>query len=118
LVCCTCNENAAALHRVSYADTKEGHYGYVYRALNFNYSGWTDMDRKSPRVDYVTEGKHSRATFREGGAGTKALRVPRVPKIKYWLVAGGNKRDKRALQNAVAWPSLDWNDVALGGEMA
>lgn len=35
---------------VSYADTKEGHQGYVYRSLNFQYAGWTDMDRKTPPV--------------------------------------------------------------------
>lgn len=27
---------------VSYADTVQGHVGYIYRALNFHYAGWTD----------------------------------------------------------------------------
>lgn len=35
---------------VSYADTTFGHVGYVYRAGNWNYAGWTDMDRKTPPV--------------------------------------------------------------------
>lgn len=91
---------------VSYADTKEGHYGYIYRALNFNYAGWTDMERKSPRVDYVTPGKHSRDTFRSG-EGVKAQRVPRLPKVRYWLVTG-NKRDRRALLSKCTWPKLCW----------
>ena len=38
---------------VSYADPLWGHYGYIYRALNFRYAGWTDMERKTPRYDYI-----------------------------------------------------------------
>ena len=45
---------------LSYADTAAGHDGTVYRAANFYYAGWTDMDRKSPRFDYITPGTHTR----------------------------------------------------------
>lgn len=93
---------------VSYADTAHQHAGYVYRALNFDYAGWTDMDRKSPRVDYVTDGKHSRATFRSG-AGAKAVRVPRKPKARYWTVTG-DRRQKKAMRAVCAWPSLSWKE--------
>ena len=93
---------------VSYADTAAGHVGYMYRALNFNYAGWTDMDRKSPRFDYVTDGKHSRNTFREG-AGLAAERVPRKPKVKYWTVTG-NKREKKILKTLCGWPIMSWKD--------
>jgi hypothetical protein len=47
---------------LSYADTAAGHMGYVYRASNFHYAGWTDMDRKTPRFDYITPGMHTHAT--------------------------------------------------------
>ena len=51
---------------VSYADPAHGHYGYIYRALNFNYSGWTDMERRTPRYDYIPMDatKHSREASR------------------------------------------------------
>lgn len=65
---------------VSYADPKFGHYGYVYRALNFNYAGWTDMERKTPRFDYIPidPTKHTREAFRTG----YAYKVRRVAKVK------------------------------------
>ena len=39
---------------VSYADTARGHQGIVYRAANFRYAGWSDMDRVTPKFDYET----------------------------------------------------------------
>lgn len=92
---------------VSYADTLEGHKGYVYRACNFYYAGWTDMDRRTPRYDYVTPGKHSRAAFRSG-EGAESNKVRRRPKIKYWTVTG-DKRQRKALLKKMNWPVLCWN---------
>lgn len=92
---------------VSYADTAVGHVGYVYRALNFRYAGVTDADRKTPRFDYVTPGKHSRDTTRNGSMAT-AERVRRKPKHRYWTVTG-DRRQRRGLLALVAWPSLDWH---------
>ena len=84
---------------VSYADTAAGHVGYIYRALNFNYAGWTDMERKTPRLDYVAHGgKHSRDSMRNGYSHTER----RQPKVKYWLAT-----DKRTAR-LCPWPKLDW----------
>ena len=93
---------------VSYADTRQGHMGYVYRALNFRYAGWTDMERKTPRYDYMParEGIHTRDAYRNG----YTHRVQRRPKIKYWTVTG-TRPDKRRLIAACAWPSLDWHTL-------
>lgn len=91
---------------ISYADTAHGHMGYIYRALNFFYAGWTDMERKSPRKDYIpASGGHTRDAFR-GGANWTA-RVPRSPKVKYWTVTG-DRREKRDLRRLSQWPMLDW----------
>lgn len=93
---------------ISYADTSKGHLGYIYRALNFHYAGWTDMERASPRVDYIpASGLHSRDAFRNGGGWTH--RVPRPPKVKYWL-ATGDRRLRRVLTSACRWPTLDWHE--------
>ena len=93
---------------VSYADTLRGHMGYVYRAANFFYAGWTDMERKTARYDYIAPGKHTRDAFRSG-LGAKSEKVRRKPKIKYWIVSG-NRRDRRALKLKCCWPSLSWRE--------
>lgn len=92
---------------VSYADTREQHYGYVYRALNFRYAGWTDMDRKTPRYDYIPHDPtaHSRESFRSGYAS----KVRRSPKVRYWIITG-NKSERKALDRIAGWPSMDWKD--------
>ena len=97
-----------ALIVVSYADTMEGHKGYVYRACNFYYAGWTDMERRTPRYDYVTPGKHSRAAFRSG-EGAESLKIRRRPKIKYWTVTG-DRRQRNGLLKNMRWPRLSWKE--------
>ena len=93
---------------VSYADTSRHHYGYVYRALNFRYAGWTDMDRKTPRYDYVAKDptKHTRESSRSG----VAYKVRRIPKVKYWTVTG-DRRARRHLTRLCTWPDLDWSNM-------
>lgn len=91
---------------VSYADTRYGHIGYMYRASNFNYAGWTDMERKTPRYDYLAPGKHTRDAFRNG-AGAKSTKVRRKPKHKYWTTTG-NRRERKALAKLCGWPKLSW----------
>ena len=90
---------------VSYADLAFGHVGIVYRAANFRYAGWTDMDRRTPRLDYIPHatGKHTREATRSGTAYT----VRRTPKVRYWTTTGG-RADRRRLATMCAWPSLDW----------
>ncbi len=93
---------------VSYADTKQGHMGVMYRAANFLYAGWTDMERPKPRLDYLAPGKHTRDAFR-GGDGVNSVKVRRRPKIKYWTVTG-SPTERRRLKRIAGWPSLSWKD--------
>lgn len=90
---------------VSYADPVHGHLGYIYRALNFRYAGWTDMERKTPRFDYIPldPTQHTREAFRSG----YSERRRRIAKVKYWTVTG-NKTDRKELTRLCGWPSLDW----------
>ena len=99
---------------LSYADTAVGHFGYVYRALNFHYAGWTDMDRKTPRFDYITPGKHSRDSFRNGKA-LLSEKVRRKPKARYWTVTG-NRRERKILEDMCLWPKMNWKQVPPPGE--
>jgi hypothetical protein len=89
---------------LSYADTTAGHMGFVYRAANFFYAGWTDMERKTPRFSYVSDpGVHSRSAWREG----KFTKVRNKPKVKYWTVTG-NRRERKRLEASCLWPKLNW----------
>jgi hypothetical protein len=96
---------------VSYADTTHGHAGYVYRAANWHYAGWTDMDRRTPRYDYVaTSGGHSRDAFRSGFT----QRVRRLPKVKYWTTTG-TKPERKALAALMRWPIYSWHEMPPPG---
>lgn len=95
---------------VSYADTMRQHYGYVYRACNFFYAGWTDMERKTPRFDYIVPGKHTRDAFRGLDGAQYTAKVRRMPKVKYWTVSG-NRRDRKQLQRLSGWPKLSWETL-------
>jgi hypothetical protein len=89
---------------LSYADTTQGHHGGVYRAMSFEYAGWTDMERRTPRMDYLpASGGHTRDAFRTGFT----TKVRRRPKIKYWTVTG-SRLERVGLRRLCAWPSLDW----------
>lgn len=93
---------------VSYADTTRGHMGYVYRALNFRYAGWTDMERRTPRYDYLPADPsiHTRDAFRNG----YERKVRRKPKIKYWITTG-NKAERKHLVDVCEWADLDWKKI-------
>lgn len=100
---CLNKDSLQGLLICSYADTSVGHLGYVYRACNWHYAGWTDMDRKTPRFDYVAEGKHSRDAFRNG----YTHKVRRKPKVRYWR-SSGDKRQKKWLESICGWPKMNW----------
>ncbi len=91
----------------SYADPVHGHAGYIYRALNFYYAGWTDMERKTPRFDYIPidPSRHPREASRTGCSEKRR----RIAKVKYWTVTG-NRAERRALEALCPWPKLSWHD--------
>ena len=99
---------------ISYADTAHGHVGTIYRALGFDYAGWTDMDRRSARVDYeMTDNKHPRDAFRNGNKPpSSSLKKDRSTKARYWTVTG-NKRERHALRKIVNWASISWKDYPV-----
>ena len=91
---------------VSYADTAQGHVGYIYQATNFIYTGQTDSDRKTPRGDRIAGIGHSRHLGRMAdGTVDKSLGiVRRLPKHRYVFPCGtANQRAqiRAALRYAV-----------------
>lgn len=69
---------------VSYADPSAGHAGTIYRAANWKADGRTDDERKTPRFDYVYQG---RAVSRRGHipVGASFERRPRISKARFFL---------------------------------
>ena len=78
---------------VSYADTAQGHVGYVYQACNFMFTGTT-----KERTDMASEdGKHSRHS-----KGDSTQRVFRSAKHRYIFICG-NKTQKKSLLNQIKY---------------
>ena len=72
---------------VSYADTKQGHVGYIYQATNWIYTGFT-----KERTDIGTaEGKHSR----HYDASADHPRKHRSSKHRYIYLIGSKTQRKR-----------------------
>jgi hypothetical protein len=83
---------------VSYADTAQGHIGYVYQATNFLFTGTT-----KERTDMAGEdGKHSRHNN-----GDAENRVFRSSKHRY-IFFHGTKNDKKALTSKLNYPVLPY----------
>jgi hypothetical protein len=82
---------------VSYADTAQGHVGYVYQATNFLFTGTT-----KERTDMSAgEGKHSRH------ATDPSIRQFRSAKHRY-VYFHGNKTDKKLLQRKLNYDVLPY----------
>lgn len=82
---------------VSYSDSGMNHYGYVYQATNWMYTG-----RTKERTDkYVPFGKHSRHYDGENNH----LRVVRTSKHRYIYVTA-NKKEKKRLTNDIKYPII------------
>lgn len=80
---------------VSYADTKQGHVGYVYQATNFLYTGLSAKRKDPVGFDTSGNGKHSR------GKWGKEL-VDRPRKHRY-VAFVGDKRQKRILREKLRY---------------
>lgn len=73
---------------VSYADSVQGHVGTIYKASNWLQDGWTDMERASPRCDYMVEStgvRYSRRSHVPSHQQMEIIRVPRSKKYRFYL---------------------------------
>jgi len=99
---------------VSYADTEQGHIGYVYQATNFLYCGLS-----AKRTDWKVRGKEhlhgqtiadefrgvkNRATAMRDKYGDDFYLKPRPRKHRY-VIFTGTKREKRVFAAALKYPT-------------
>jgi len=97
---------------VSYADTKQGHVGYIYQATNFLYTGLS-----ASRVDWAVKGlehMHSK-TISEGMTletmvakyGDKFYHKERDRKHRY-IIFTGSKNQKKKLSKQLKYVTSDY----------
>lgn len=98
---------------VSYADTAQGHVGYIYQATNFLYTGlsakrtdWKVKGREhlhGATVADESRGRENRAAWMRDKYGTDFYLEDRPRKHRY-VFACGCKRERRAIIAALLYP--------------
>ena len=97
---------------ISYADSGQGHIGYVYQACNFIYTGLSSKFR-DPRVKGLESQHH--ATYAHGMSnaelrekyGERLYYIERDRKHRYVYFAG-NKRDVNKMKQDLQYPDLPY----------
>lgn len=101
---------------ISYADSAENHTGYIYQATNWLYTGLSLKTGNSSKITIDGQERHSKSFYSELGTQSRiAIRqkYPHAvfqdyqPKHRYVMLLG-NKREKRALREALKWPVLPY----------
>ena len=102
---------------ISFADTHQGHNGYVYQACNFTYHGLsakrTDWALKSKpqlhgqTIADLSRGKENRAQYMRDTYGDDFYLKPRSRKYRYIYITG-TKNQKKRLKNSLKYKQEDY----------
>jgi hypothetical protein len=117
---------------VSYADTDQGHVGYVYQATNFIYTGLsakrTDWKLKGMEhlhgatVADISRGKENRAQWMRDKFGDDFYLQDRSRKHRYIYFVGSKTQKKYMLSNLMyeieSYPKGDSKHYDVGGQVA
>jgi hypothetical protein len=80
---------------VSYADTSQGHNGYIYQATNWIYTGLSA--KRTERFDIDNPNKHSKSVTDKKGVDYQSLAIRERPQKHRYVYFTGSKYDKRNL---------------------
>ena len=80
---------------VSYADSSQGHHGYIYQATNWIYTGLSA--KRTERYDINNPNKHSKSVTDKKGVDYQSLAVRERPQKHRYIFFTGNKYAKRKL---------------------
>jgi hypothetical protein len=80
---------------VSYADTSQGHNGYIYQATNWLYTGLSA--KRTERYDIDNPNRHSKSVTDKKGVDYQSLAVRERPQKHRYIFFTGNKYAKRKL---------------------
>ena len=101
---------------LSYADTGEGHTGYIYQATNWLYTGLSSPGGTSSRIEISGVRHSSKKFFDELGSQSKsvirehypgAVFYDRTRKHRYVYFLG-SKKQRKELRAALKWPVLPY----------
>ena len=87
---------------VSYADTSQGHNGYIYQATNWIYTGLSA--KRTERYDVDNPNRHSKSVIDKKGVAYQSLAVRERPQKHRYIFFTGNKYAKRKLLCQLNYP--------------
>lgn len=82
---------------VSYADTSQGHHGYIYQATNWIYTGLSA--KRTERYDINNPNKHSKSITQNKGFVYSELAVRERPQKHRYIYFTGNKTQRKLLKS-------------------
>lgn len=86
---------------VSYADTSQGHNGYIYQATNWIYTGLSA--KRTERYDKENPNKHSKSVTDKKGVDYKSLAIRERPQKHRYIYFIGSKTQKQKLRKALRY---------------
>jgi len=81
---------------VSYADTSQGHHGYIYQATNWIYTGLSA--KRTERYDILNPNKHSKSVTENKNNNYQDLAIRQRPQKHRYIFFTGNKKLKSKLK--------------------
>ena len=81
---------------VSYADTSQGHHGYIYQATNWLYTGLSA--KRTERYDINNPNKHSKSVTENKNNNYQDLAVRQRPQKHRYIFFTGNKKQIKMLK--------------------
>jgi hypothetical protein len=86
---------------VSYADTSQNHYGYIYQATNWIYTGLSA--KRTERYDINNPNKHNKSVPERKNVKYKELAVRERPQKHRYIYFIGSKTQKQKLRKALRY---------------
>ena len=86
---------------VSYADTSQGHNGYIYQATNWIYTGLSA--KRTERYDINNSNKHSKSVIENKNNNYQDLAVRQRPQKHRYIFFTGNKKKIKLLKSKLKY---------------
>jgi hypothetical protein len=91
---------------VSYADTSQGHNGYIYQATNWIYTGLSA--KRTERYDVNNPNKHSKSVTENKNNNYHDLAVRQRPQKHRYIFFTGNKKQVKLLKSNLKYKTYPY----------
>lgn len=89
---------------VSYADTSQGHHGYIYQATNWLYTGLSA--KRTERFDENNPNRHSKSVTEKSGNNYDNLSVRERPQKHRYIYFLGKKKEE--FRRSLKYPTMPY----------